>query len=94
MFSLFAGEGKKRAFRAGKMLFQTDQTQQSVEAKQETQKTSPVLGLAPGSSLRQDSIFTRTVAFPGVWGMARPQGAGLDIQVVLNDPRQVIHEPL
>lgn len=97
MFSLFASGGKKRAFRAGKMLFQMAQTQQSVEAKQETQGN--LTDARTGSrQLPQTGQATTAGSSPGLWlfpgvlGMAQPQGAGLDIQMALNDHRQVIYK--
>lgn len=98
MFFLFAWRGGKRAFRAGKMLFQMAQTQQRAEAKQETQGN--VTGARTGSGqLPQAGQATAAGPSPGAWlfpgvlGMAQPRRAGLDIQVALSDHRQVIFKP-
>lgn len=58
--------GGKRAFRTGKMLFQMAQTQQSVEAKQETQGN--LTDARTGSrQLPQTGQATPAGSSPGLW---------------------------
>lgn len=74
------------------MLFQMAQTQQQAEGKQETQENLTDAGTGSGQH-PQTGSSPEVWLFLGVLGMAQPPRAGLDIQVALNNHRQVIFKP-